>query len=89
MVGVVTAIMVICRQEIFYEFRWSFLTLARFCRSSIYYLFLAFICLWCLCILSYLGLVMVWWILGAVLNPDQFLPYATMAVTLITSRSEE
>jgi hypothetical protein len=36
------------------------------------------------CFVGYLALVGVWYILGAVLNPDVFLPYAAAAATLFT-----
>jgi hypothetical protein len=36
------------------------------------------------CYLGYMSLVGVWWLLGAILNPNAFLPYATGVATFVT-----
>jgi hypothetical protein len=47
-------------------------------------LLVAFMCFYLACFVGYIALVLVWCILGAVLNPDVFLPYAAAAATLVT-----
>jgi hypothetical protein len=39
--------------------------------------------------LVYLSLVAVWLMLGAIINPDAFLPYATAAATFVTLVSKK
>ncbi len=42
------------------------------------------ICFILLCYFSYIGTVVVWLILGAIINPDNFLVYASASLTFVT-----
>jgi hypothetical protein len=55
-------------------------TLARIARIIQWVIVLASLSFY----LGYLSLVGVWWLLGAILNPNAFLPYATGVATFVT-----
>jgi hypothetical protein len=51
--------------------------------------------MWCIVLfaaytaLVYISLVAIWLMLGAIINPDAFLPYATSAATFVTIISKK
>jgi hypothetical protein len=66
-----------------YENNGKFLIKRSRPKKIIQYSFYFFIGVFALIYMMYIVFVLVWWILGAVMNPSKYLPYASASATLI------